>query len=384
MQNFYVSVMNNIPPLSSLYLYLTGSCNLGCQHCWISPDSPKNQDRKPLKFEYIESTIKQALPLGLKTVKLTGGEPLYHPNFLDIIELLSRYDLKIVIETNGVLLTDHIIDALISCGKISFISVSLDGATSDVHDALRGRNGAFIETISALDRLKEKQMHPQVICTLHQKNIHQLDAFLELVWQHDWSSVKFNTVQSIGRGQRFSTDFGLTVRETIDAYLFIEEQIIPHSRIPLFFDIPIAFHTIRRHLFDKKGQCNLFSILGMLHNGSWSLCGIGANIPELVFGHPDNDSLDNVWCTHPKLVELRSNVPVHLEGVCASCIFTSVCNAHCVANNYHLKQKFNAPYYFCQQAADHGLFPTSATKLIKTERRRIWPKESMKLPLPPM
>jgi len=75
--------------LNTIYFYLTDGCNLRCRHCWIEPDfSPTGQQCTFIPLETMKSIITQAKPMGLTTVKLTGGEPLLHPAIHDILDYL--------------------------------------------------------------------------------------------------------------------------------------------------------------------------------------------------------------------------------------------------------------------------------------------------------
>ena len=70
-----------MPTLRTIYFYLTDGCNLRCRHCWIDPMYRNKEDGHSfLPFDLFVSIIKEAKELGLKGVKLTGGEPLLHPN----------------------------------------------------------------------------------------------------------------------------------------------------------------------------------------------------------------------------------------------------------------------------------------------------------------
>ena len=71
---------DRLNPLNQLYFYLTEGCNLACRHCWLAPKLDAAGDRYPtLPVELFETAIREAKPLGLSAVKLTGGEPLLHP-----------------------------------------------------------------------------------------------------------------------------------------------------------------------------------------------------------------------------------------------------------------------------------------------------------------
>src|SRR5512137_1127524 len=93
-------------PLTYLYFYLTEGCNLACRHCWLAPRLDPSGSRYPtLPVETFELILAEARPLGLTGVKLTGGEPLLHPQISRLLEMVRREELSLVMETNGVLLT---------------------------------------------------------------------------------------------------------------------------------------------------------------------------------------------------------------------------------------------------------------------------------------
>ncbi len=90
------------PSLTQLYFYLTEGCNLACRHCWLAPKYDPQGDRSSsLPVELFENAIREAKVLGLQRVKLTGGEPLLHPQIRMLLEIVQREELGLVMETNG-------------------------------------------------------------------------------------------------------------------------------------------------------------------------------------------------------------------------------------------------------------------------------------------
>ncbi|MCL5807646.1 MAG: 4Fe-4S cluster-binding domain-containing protein, partial [Deltaproteobacteria bacterium] len=66
--------------LNELYFYLTDACNLACRHCWLEPRyCPEEKAISVIDPALFTAILDQAEPLGMKGVKLTGGEPLLHP-----------------------------------------------------------------------------------------------------------------------------------------------------------------------------------------------------------------------------------------------------------------------------------------------------------------
>jgi SynChlorMet cassette radical SAM/SPASM protein ScmF len=348
-----------VPPLTSLYLYISGACNLACHHCWISPGyDPDGSDGQFVKLAYVEKAIREARPLGLRSVRLTGGEPLLHPQFRELVALVSEAGLRIVIETNGTLVDDEMAAYLKQQG-VSFISVSVDGATAEVHEALRGVPGSFDAALDGIRALVGVGYPVQLICTLHRGNVFQMPDVVALAEGLACGSVKFNHVQQVGRGEQFAAEQGLEVPEIIELYHRVENELLPRSRVPIYFDIPFAFYSIRKLLNDSLSRCTVRNILGMLSGGELSLCGIGVTMPELTYGHVESDSLREVWYNSTGLALLRDYVPGQLEGICGQCLHRDLCQGACIAQNYSVAGRLTAAYYFCDSAEALRLFPES-------------------------
>jgi SynChlorMet cassette radical SAM/SPASM protein ScmF len=353
-------LLDGVPPLNSLYLYISASCNLACRHCWISPmhHSVENGG-KPIRVDYVQKATREAKPLGLRTVKLTGGEPMLHPRFREIVRLIDDEGVQIHIETNGTLIDNHLAKFLKQTEHVSFISVSLDGANEETHENLRRVSGSFERAITGIKNLLDWGLQPQLICTLHQGNVSQAGEIIELAEKLGCHSIKFNRIQPLGRGEHFAKEKGSKLPEILNLYHHIENDLIPKSKIRIHLDIPFAFYSIRKLLDDDLSRCTVTNILGVLADGELSLCGIGVMVPELIYGHIERDRLRDVWCHSPGLVQLRAQIPGQLKGICGHCIHRDFCLAACVANNYHVTGTLTAPYEFCHIADKLGLFPAS-------------------------
>ncbi len=133
-------------------------------------------------------------------------------------------------------------------------------------------------------------------------------------------------------------DETLSVKDLIDIGNWVEGELSKRVDTPLFYDYPAAFRILPK-MFGKNGDgcsaCGIKNILGVLSDGSYALCGIGENVPELVFGHAEKDSLCFVWNKTRMLKDLRSELPNKLEVICCQCLMKSQCFGSCIAQNYY-------------------------------------------------
>ena len=143
-----------------------------------------------LPLETFEAVIEEAVPLGLTAVKLTGGEPLMHPQIKEILEIIRREDLRLVMETNALLATPELCED-IARSPHRFISVSIDGADEETHDYVRNIPGSFKLSVQGIKNLIDSGTPPQIIMSVMRCNAHQIDDLVH--WAEDLGveSVKF-------------------------------------------------------------------------------------------------------------------------------------------------------------------------------------------------
>lgn len=140
----------------------------------------------------------------------------------------------------------------------------------------------------------------------------------------------------------------------------VETEIQPRTPFPIFFDIPTAFKPLKRRLSgNKPAVCGIMGVLGLLSDGSYALCGIGQNLPELVFGTAGQGALNNIWTSHPVLESIRKGIPNDLQGICGRCLMKSVCLGACLAQNYYRSHDLMGEFWFCQEAEQEGFFPVT-------------------------
>lgn len=159
-----------IPSLRYLEFQLTDRCNLRCRHCYIGEslyqDLPSDTILEILKeFEKIQ---------GLRLL-LSGGEPLLHPRFWEINEVLRDYPFRSVLLSNGVLITKDVAKRL----RVHEVQVSLDGM-EEGHEAIRGSD-TFIKTLSAIDHLQEAGIRVSIATMIHRENLTEFDSLASLM-----------------------------------------------------------------------------------------------------------------------------------------------------------------------------------------------------------
>ena len=348
-------------PLNQIYFYLTEGCNLRCRHCWIAPKYQNEDNSYPaLDLDLFKSIIEQAKPLGLSGVKLSGGEPLLHPEIKEILEYIRSEDLRLTVETNGVLCTPDLAQRMANC-KDSFVSVSLDGADAETHEWVRGVPGCFGAASKGIRNLVEVGIRPQLIMSIMRRNKDQMEQVVRLAEDLDAGSVKFNVVQPTARGEKlYKSGVALSIEQLVELGQWVETTLSDSAPLPIYFSHPMAFRPLGK-MFGENGDgcgvCGILGILGVLNDGSYALCGIGETVRDLVFGHASVMRLEEVWHATALLKELREGLPERFEGVCGDCLMKGICFGNCIAQNYYRNKTIWSPYWYCEEALNRGLFP---------------------------
>ena len=153
--------------LDTLWFQISGTlCNLRCSHCFISC-APDNHSLEMMETERVLATLEEAKRHGVKEIYYTGGEPLIHRDFLEILETTLR-DFPTSMLTNGLLITESRADRMAQIAQGSRYSleirISLDDFEEERNDAVRSP-GTFQIILAAYQLLYERGLLPILTVT---------------------------------------------------------------------------------------------------------------------------------------------------------------------------------------------------------------------------
>ena len=166
--------------LDNLFIQLCSkACNLKCKHCYIERNPYKNEEDF-ISLDKVKTTLLQAKNKNIKLIYLTGGEPLLHPDFNQIL----RMSLKIsntTVMSNGVMINDKKARFLRKIDDESqfetIYRISLDSVDELENDTLRGR-GSFRKALVAIMSLLKYEFNP-IISVVNYKNKQKAQIFEE-------------------------------------------------------------------------------------------------------------------------------------------------------------------------------------------------------------
>jgi radical SAM protein with 4Fe4S-binding SPASM domain len=329
---------------------------MACPHCWVAGSgSWREQDQQPeLTLDEYISTIEQLRPLGIKRLKLTGGEPLLRKEIvLSLCDYCRRNGLGLALETNATLLDKELMDALAGLRDFE-IGISVDFPNDEGFDKFRKHPGAFARVNSAFRCLGAAGIGAVGIMTVFRDNLPLMFETASYVVEELGGSVKFSVCVGIGRAQADMKDRLLSPGQVFEYYDLVE-QVADKYPGKIHSMIPMAFYRPGTKV--KLGRCDPSTTLGLLPDGGVSLCGIGVTNKQAVFGNVRQATVLDIMQHSSELQMLGHSDEMKYCGVCSKCMFSQACGHLCPAHSFEMFGDYSGPYPVCQSLYESGLFP---------------------------
>ena len=257
--------------------------------------------------------------LGTEMLILTGGEPLLRKDVYEIAQAASSRGIWVVMGTNGVLVTEPVVEKMIECG-VRGVAISIDSLDPAKHDHFRGGPDAWAHSVRALDICRANGLPVLIQATVMEMNYAEIPELLAFAREKGaWSFNLYFLVQT-GRGQQMN-DLSAERTETMLGNLVdwqdqYRPMLVRSKCAPQFKQIAY-----------EKGLGGLESGGCMAGTQYCRITPQGDVTPcpymTVVAGNVRNQSFGEVWRTSPVLQELRDLK--QLKGRCGRCEFNELC-----------------------------------------------------------
>ncbi len=174
---------------------LTYACNLSCVHCLSSSG---RRDPRELTTAECKDVINELERMQVFYVNIGGGEPTVRSDFWELVDYATEHHVGVKFSTNGIKLSPEVARRLAGSDYVD-VQISLDGATADVNDAVRGP-GSYDTALRAMQNLADAGFTGfkiSVVMTRH--NVDQLDAFKAIADRFD-AQLRITRLRPSGRG----------------------------------------------------------------------------------------------------------------------------------------------------------------------------------------
>ncbi len=176
----------------ALHLEIVAACNLKCTHCFAG-ELPRKEE--PLSLKELDELFATLARIGTFRIGLTGGEPLLRRDMFEIIDSATHHGLHSCITTNGLLITEEIAREF-GKRKLVWLNVSLEGATAQTNDRVRG-TGTF-DLVRERLSLLSKHTRFTLAFTIMKTNLEEMKDCVELAYQVGAETAVFRPLYPVG------------------------------------------------------------------------------------------------------------------------------------------------------------------------------------------
>jgi heme b synthase len=330
---------------------VTRSCNLACIHCRASakygPYAGELTTDEALRL--VDAIAAVSKPV----IILTGGEPLLRPDIFEIAAYGDNKGLRMVLATNGTLVTEQIAGDMLKSG-IKRVSISIDGMNAEMHDAFRNVAGAFAGALTGIEAMKAAGMEFQISTTITKANLDQLPGIMDLAVRLGAAAHHIFLLVPTGRGKEMSEqaispdEYENTLswfyEKSLNCPIQLKATCAPHyyrilkqrkgRQLTRTTGAENALHSVTRGCLGGSSFCFIS------HTGQVQPCGY----LEVDCGQIKEKSFRDIWNSSPVFSDLRDLNKY--KGKCGHCEFIKVCGG-CRARAYEITGDYLAPEPFC-------------------------------------
>ena len=324
---------------------ITQRCRYNCLHCRAGACSVDDNKGTELTTEQCKKILAGIADFHKCTIILTGGEPTEREDLVELIEYSRSLGLRVVMATCGYKITDDYLARLKEAGLMA-LSLSLDGAVAETHDAFRRTPGAFDAVLSAAETARKLGVKFQINTTITKSNLKQLPAIVELAEQ--LGAYCFNPFILVPTGRAKDIADQILSAEQYEKLLEELLQLKLSSDIAVRLTCGPQFARLCRQA-DPTGKT--IKSAGCMAGREFCFISYKADVQtcgflEISAGNliENNYSFEKVWLGSGFLNEIRDRAAY--KGICGRCKYTEVCGG-CRARAYTITGDYMASDPIC-------------------------------------
>jgi mycofactocin radical SAM maturase len=336
---------------------LTYACNLACVHCLSSSG---RRDPRELSTAECKALIDEFERMQIFYVNIGGGEPTVRPDFWELVDYATEHHVGVKFSTNGVKIDAAAAKRLAASDYVD-VQISLDGATAEVNDAVRGA-GSYATALRAMQHLADagfRGFKVSVVMTRH--NVSQLDEFKALA-DGFGAHLRITRLRPSGRGADSWDDLHVTAEQQRQLY----DWLVAHGEGVLTGDS--FFHLAGYgEALPGLNLCGAGRVVCLVDPvGDVYACPFAIHENFLAGNVRSPGGFAGVWRQSELFADLRRP---QTGGACSSCSAFDACRGGCMAAKFFTGLPLDGPDPECVKG--HG---STALQLVD---RSAAPKPSL-------
>jgi mycofactocin biosynthetic radical S-adenosylmethionine protein MftC len=310
---------------------LTYACNLACVHCLSSSG---RRDPRELSTGECKRVIDELERMQVFYVNIGGGEPTVRADFWELVDYATAHHVGVKFSTNGLKITPEVAERLARSDYVD-VQISLDGATEDVNDAVRGP-GSYAMALRAMQNLADagfKGFKISVVMTRH--NVDQLDAF-QAIADRFGAQLRITRLRPSGRGADVWDELHPTAEQQRQLY----DWLLGHGERVLTGD---SFFHLAGYGTGLPGlnMCGAGRVVCLIDPvGDVYACPFAIHDAFLAGNVRGPGGFASVWRSSELFGRLRAEEPA---GACTSCSAFDACQGGCMAAKFFTGLPLDGP-----------------------------------------
>lgn len=367
---------------------ITLACTHKCLHCNVSAGKRLDDE---LSFEEICSIIDEFEQIGVCHISFTGGEPLLRSDCVNILEYAaSKNSFKLVLNTNGLLLTREFIKRISKFKDDILIAISMDGYDCKTYSNLRKTDelgtptsesqfNRIIENIQMLIAENIRVTINYTITKLTIGNFYETFEKMNSIGIKGMLGIKFFP---FGQGDRYKDILELDYNVWKDFLIELIRKKMSDDKYkgikisvpsPWELYLPLLEYGYSKEVISKIFQYNSpletkvyrrnrdigchagVTSCAISPNGDVYPCGtVSSNYPDFIAGNLRKTTMADIWKNSTKLKDFRSIELSLIEGNCGECKISYLCGGGCRARAYFKTKSLLSADYLCPKNQTKG------------------------------
>jgi [mycofactocin precursor peptide]-tyrosine decarboxylase / 3-amino-5-[(4-hydroxyphenyl)methyl]-4,4-dimethylpyrrolidin-2-one synthase len=301
---------------------LTYACNLACVHCLSSSG---RRDPRELSTEECKAVIDELQRMQVFYVNIGGGEPTVRKDFWELVSYATAHQVGVKFSTNGSRITPEVAAWLASSDYVD-VQISLDGATAEVNDRVRGI-GSYATAVTAMQRLADAGFRGfKLSVVVTRENAGQLDDFKAIADRYG-AQLRLTRLRPSGRGADVWDELHPTASQQRDVY----DWLLRHGEEVLTGDSFFHLSAFGASL-PGLNLCGAGRVVCLIDPvGDVYACPFAIHEEFLAGNVRDPGGFAGVWRSSELFLELRRP---QAAGACGSCTFYDSCRGGCMAAKF--------------------------------------------------
>jgi mycofactocin radical SAM maturase len=310
---------------------LTYACNLSCVHCLSSSG---RRDPRELSTAEAKSVVDELQRMQVFYVNIGGGEPTVRSDFWELLDYSIDHQVGVKFSTNGVRLDKKRAAQLARTDYVD-VQISLDGATADVNDVVRGP-GSYGMAMRALENLAEAGFaQPKISVVMTRQNVDQLDEFASIADKFG-AQLRITRLRPSGRGADVWDELHPTAGQQRQMY----DWLVAHGDKVLTGDS--FFHlSAYGEALPGLNLCGAGRVVCLIDPvGDVYACPFAIHDNFLAGNVRSPGGFKQVWESSELFLELRQP---QTGGACRSCGHYDACQGGCMAAKFFTGLPLDGP-----------------------------------------